>query len=171
MSWRGLIERPGRGGPWGALIDETARAADGFLRVVETFDDAAFAAERPSDDPDCRSPRAIAEHAEYASWGYVIVIRKSSGQPPVERPPGVMRAAGGDPRFRRPPDVRPAIRDVLILTEQSLGPLEGLTYEQIRAMETQVRWGPRYDPEMMLEHGICHFLRHRRQLERWRAGS
>jgi hypothetical protein len=28
-------------------------------------------------------------------------------------------------------------------------------------------WGPRYDPEMLLEHAVCHVLRHRRQLERW----
>ena len=36
-------------------------------------------------------------------------------------------------------------------------------------VQFQVRWGPVYDPEMILEHGIVHLLRHRRQLERWRA--
>ena len=27
-----------------------------------------------------------------------------------------------------------------------------------------------YDPEILLEHAICHLLRHRLQLERWNVG-
>ena len=30
-----------------------------------------------------------------------------------------------------------------------------------------VSWGVEYDPDMLLEHAVCHLLRHRRQLERW----
>ena len=39
--------------------------------------------------------------------------------------------------------------------------------EANRALEFTVLWGPRYDPEMILEHAVVHLLRHRRQLERW----
>lgn len=157
-AWHALLERPGRPGPWGALLDETARAAEDFLRVAESFDDGRFAAERPDPDPDCVSPKAICEHAVYAAWGYLQIVQKGSGQPMAER---VV------PALPRPADLRPAVREVLRRTEQAVLPLEGLSYDACRAMEVQVRWGPRYDPEMILEHGICHFLRHRRQLERW----
>jgi len=38
---------------------------------------------------------------------------------------------------------------------------------EIQALSFTVRWGPRYDPKMILEHAVCHVLRDRRQLERW----
>jgi len=41
------------------------------------------------------------------------------------------------------------------------------TEQEIQVLSFTVRWGPRYDPEMILEHAVCHLLRHRRQLERW----
>ena len=45
--------------------------------------------------------------------------------------------------------------------------LDRASEAEIQALSFTVRWGPRYDPEMILEHAICHYLRHRRQLERW----
>ena len=59
---RAFLDRPGLSGPFGALMDEYARAAEDFCRVVEGVPAATWAAERPCDDPDCRSPRAIARH-------------------------------------------------------------------------------------------------------------
>ena len=41
--------------------------------------------------------------------------------------------------------------------------------EAVAAITFPVRWGPIYDPEMILEHAIVHLLRHRRQIERWPA--
>jgi uncharacterized damage-inducible protein DinB len=46
-------------------------------------------------------------------------------------------------------------------------PLLKATEQEIQALSFAVRWGPRYDPEMILEHAVCHLLRHRGQLERW----
>jgi len=42
-----------------------------------------------------------------------------------------------------------------------------MSEEEVLALSFPVRWGPTYDPEMILEHAVCHLLRHRRQLERW----
>jgi hypothetical protein len=55
----------------------------------------------------------------------------------------------------------------IVLTEQIVEPLLKATEQEIQALSFAVRWGPRYDPEMILEHAVCHLLRHRRQLERW----
>jgi hypothetical protein len=42
------------------------------------------------------------------------------------------------------------------------GPVAGTPPPHFRS-----RWGEDYGIEQMLEHAICHNLRHRRQLERW----
>jgi hypothetical protein len=43
-----FVRHPGLSGPFGALMDEYARAAEDFCRVVESFDLARFDAERSS---------------------------------------------------------------------------------------------------------------------------
>jgi hypothetical protein len=43
--------------------------------------------------------------------------------------------------------------------------------EEVSSILVPVNWGPVYDPEGMLEHGIVHLLRHRRQIERLIDGS
>ena len=55
----------------------------------------------------------------------------------------------------------------IVLTEETVEPLLKATEQEIQALSFAVRWGPRYDPDMILEHAVCHLLRHRRQLERW----
>jgi hypothetical protein len=156
-----FLRKPGRPGAFGALLDETARAAADLCRVAETFDDARFAAERPSDNPSTRSPRAVCLHVVSAAHRYANYIRKARGVPHVERfeldPSKLVRAA----------DLRPNLREALLFTEETVEDLHGWTGEQVMALAFTVRWGPRYDPEMILEHGLCHVLRHRRQLERW----
>jgi hypothetical protein len=63
--------------------------------------------------------------------------------------------------------VRGLLTDGIVLTVQTVEPLLKATEQEIQALSFAVRWGPRYDPEMILEHAVCHLLRHRRQLERW----
>jgi hypothetical protein len=155
-----FLRQPGRAGVFGALIDETARAAHDFCRVVEAFDLARFEGRRASDDPNCVSPRAIATHVVQAAHRYSHYVRKARGFAFVERfelDPG---------RLVRPADARALLRDALHDTERAVEGLRG-DEDEMRQLAFTVRWGPRYDPEMILEHGVCHLLRHRRQLERW----
>jgi hypothetical protein len=74
-----FIRHPGLSGPFGALMDEYARAAEDFCRVVENFDLARFDAERPSNDPNTVSPRAICLHVIGAAHRYAHYIRKARG--------------------------------------------------------------------------------------------
>ena len=55
----------------------------------------------------------------------------------------------------------------IVLMEETVEPLLKATEAEIQTLSFTVRWGPEYDPEMILEHAVCHVLRHRRQLERW----
>ena len=156
-----FIRHPGRPGPFGALMDEYARAADDFCRVVEGFDLTRFDAERPSNNPNTVSPRAICVHVIGAAHRYAHYIRKACGVGFVER-------YEADPALVHfPRDVRRLLTEGIVLTEETVEPLLKATEQEIQALSFAVRWGPRYDPEMILEHAVCHLLRHRRQLERW----
>ena len=96
-----------------------------------------------------------------AAHRYAHYIRKARGVDFVER-------YEADPaRLHSPRDVRGLLTEGIALAEQTVAPLLKATEQEIQALSFAVRWGPRYDPEMILEHGVCHFLRHRRQLERW----
>jgi hypothetical protein len=158
----GFLARPDGPGPFGALMDEYARAAEDFCRVIEAVPETLFFREVPSADPDTVSIRALCRHAVGAAHRYADYVLQARGLPFTERfelPPD---------RIESPAAVRPALAEMLRYTETALAGwyedaalAEGVTFT--------VRWGPTYDPEMILEHGIVHLLRHRRQVERWRA--
>lgn len=156
-----FLQHPGRSGPFGALMDEYARAAEEFCRVAETFVPERFEAIRPSDNPETASPRAICRHVCGAANRYAHYIRRARGLSFIDRfqlEPALLTA---------PSDTRARLAEAVQLTEVTVEPFLTVTDEQIQAVSFVVRWGPRYNPEMLLEHAVCHVLRHRRQLERW----
>jgi hypothetical protein len=156
-----FIRHPGLSGPFGALMDEYARAAEDFCRVVEDFELSRFDAVRPSNNPNTVSARMICLHVIGAAHRYAHYIRKARGIDFVER-------YDADPaRLHSPRDVRALLAEGIVLTEETVEPLLNATEQDIQDLSFTVRWGPRHDPEMMLEHAVCHLLRHRRQLERW----
>ena len=157
-----FLERPGRAGMFGALLDESGRAAEDFCRVVERISQATFEAERVSDDPSTVSPRAICAHVCGAARRYADYIRKALDLPHVDRYEMHLE------QVRTPLDVRPLLGEGLRYTEEALEGIFDDRREASQIVQFMVRWGPVYDPEMLLEHGIVHLLRHRRQLERWR---
>jgi len=157
-----FLAQPGSSGAFGALLDEYARAAADFCRVTEGFDDARFAEERPSDDPDTKSALALCRHVGSAAFGYANHLRQAQGLP-LARPTPAPKE-----RIRAPADLRPVLVDALRLTEETVAPLRALAGDAVLEFAIPVRWSPQpYNPEVMLEHAICHLLRHRRQLERW----
>jgi len=156
-----FLRQTGRAGPFGSLLDEYARAALDFCRVVEGFDAARFAAVRESRNANTVSPHAICAHVCGAAHRYAHYIRKARGVDFIERYE-LDPSAIGSPR-----DVRPRLTEGIRFTEETLEPLMHATEQEILQLTFVVRWGPRYDPEMLMEHAVCHLLRHRRQLERW----
>jgi len=159
-----FLDRPGLPGMFGALMDEYARAAVDLCRVVESIDATAFAKERSSKDPNTVSPRAVCLHIYGAARRYSDYIRKVRGLPHDDRflPPADAIATPGDLRGR--------LAEAMRYTEGALEGLHEMREEDMMALKFPVRWGPTYDPEMILEHAIVHLLRHRRQLERWGGG-
>jgi hypothetical protein len=155
------IDRPGLPGPFGALMDEYAKAAAEFCAVLDGFAGARYASARPRNDEDTRTPRALSAHVVGAARRYADYVRKRRGLPFVER-------ALVDPAtLPDPAAVRRGLGEALRYTEGALDGFYDVPEAEILATTFAVRWGPQYDPEMILEHAIVHLLRHRRQLERW----
>jgi hypothetical protein len=61
-------------------------------------------------------------------------------------------------RLRSPSEVRALLTEAIVLTEETVAPLLKATDEEIQALSFTVRWGPRYDPAISVEHAICHFI-------------
>ena len=132
-------------------MDEYARASEDFCRVVEGFDLTRFDTERPSDNPDTVSPRAICLHVIGAAHRYAHYIRKARAVDFVDR-------YEADPaRLRSPSDVRMLLTEGIVLTEETVEPLLKASEEEIQALSFTVRWGPQYDPEMIssMPFAIC----------------
>ena len=142
-------------------MDEYARAAEDFCRVVETFADDRFDSEKPNNSETTRSPRIICLHVIGAAPRYAHYIRKRRGTDYIER------FEADAARVGSAKDVRPLLAEAITFTESTVEPLLEMSFEEVADLTFPVRWGPTYDPEMIVEHAVCHLLRHRRQLERW----
>jgi len=163
-AWLG---RPTAPGATGALMDEYARAAEDFCGVVEAFDAAHYLRPHPQarapqpGDPDTRTPQAICTHVVSAAQRYAAYILIRRGLLAADTPPAVV-APPASPRH-----VRAALAAGLTAMDTALAGLTGAGEQELAALRFTVRWGPVYDPDMLMEHAICHLLRHRRQLENW----
>ncbi len=156
-----FLARPGLPGPFGALMDEYARAAEDFCRTLEALPQGALDWEQQSRDPDTTTLRALCAHVIGAARGYANYIRRARRLPAEEK------VAADASLLATPADVRARLADALRFTEGAIDGLYHADEATVMAIRFQVRWGPTYDPEMLLEHAIVHLLRHRRQIERW----
>jgi len=156
-----FLEDPASPGGFGALMEEYARAARDLCEIVEALPLDVFAAPRASEDPDCASIRDVCEHVVFASSGYcrdLLLAQKAD-------PDGVSMRL--HLRLEGPADLRPLLAESIRATEAATLPMRDWTGKQVMDVRFVQPWGQIYDPEILLEHAICHLLRHRRQIERW----
>jgi len=153
-----FLDHPGRPGPFGALMDEYARAAGELCAVIEAIPVDRFERERPDLEIEHRSIRQVITHVARAAYGYASHLRKAQDLP---------RETLGPIETATPAELRPHLAAALRYTERSIQSLYAADEATYSALRFEVPWGPTYDPEMLLEHAIVHLLRHRRQIERW----
>ena len=156
-----FLRRPDRDGPIGALCDESARAASEFCDLVERIPQELFVREHECDDPDTQSIRTICAHVIGAAHRHADYIRKALELPVDE----CFRFT--PERLENPLQVRDYLAEQIRYLEETVEGLHSLAGEKVLSLTFKARWGPIYDPEMMLEHAIVHLLRHRRQIARW----
>jgi uncharacterized damage-inducible protein DinB len=162
-----FIASPGLAGPFGALMDEYARAAAEVCRVVAAIPPARFM-EAVDGGGEFPTVQAICTHVVQAAYGHADHIRKALGIAAGERPRGKELVP------ESPEQLRPLLGAALRYTEATVAGLRAdpaFAAEEVSSILFPVNWGPVYDPQGMLEHGIVHLLRHRRQIERLLAGG
>ncbi|MEZ4650121.1 MAG: hypothetical protein R3E97_15290 [Candidatus Eisenbacteria bacterium] len=160
-----FLDRPGRPGPFGGILDEYARAAAELCTAIESIDETTFREERESNDPDTTSLRMICVHCINAAFGYSNMVRKERGLEPDK---AVYLAAD---HALVPSAFREHIGRAIRHTAETVEPIWDIDLEATIASTFKARWGQTYDVESIFEHGIVHLLRHRRQIERWIAGN
>jgi len=156
----GTGRTPRRTGALGAVMDETERAAADLERVLAGVDDATYEAilDPATSDADCRSIQTVMRHVVQAGTSYANRARRLWGVP-------VTRDPEATPLFPRAEAV-PHLRAMLAYTAETLEGRWDTSWEQMTEHPIETPWGGRFTVELLFEHGICHLLRHRRQIEK-----
>lgn len=148
-----------RRGAIGALLDEYERALDEFKRIIVGLPEPVFVkiVDPDTEDEDCRSMQTITHHVIRAGFGYANYIRDALKVP--QSAPELELTTFAECRTR--------LEAMFDYTLETLGDKELMPYEEMSGTRMQVRWGPVYDIEQLLEHAVVHVLRHRRQVEKF----
>lgn len=143
-----------------ALLEEWDRARAEVASLLPRLGDGALSEGDPTDES---RPRGILIHVLRAGYGYASWICEVQGFPKPERRLDP-KSLGGTAAFER------GFEDLRSYFFRALDPLEDVHLDGPASGEPPPhfpsRWGEDYGVEQMLEHAVCHNLRHRRQLER-----
>ena len=152
-----------RTGAVGALLDEYERALRDLLAVIADVkaEELTTVVDRDTPDEDCRSIQSVLAHVVRSGCNYATAIRNHHGD--------------NYPRAIAQPlptatDYAAALEAMFRYNVETFERFPGLTLEEPNeAKKILVSWGQRYDVEQLMEHAIVHVLRHRRQVERFKA--
>ncbi|MEL6637354.1 MAG: DinB family protein [Bacteroidota bacterium] len=148
-------------GAIGALLDEYERALEDLLAVMEEVQPEELVAivDPDTKDPDCRSIQSILTHVVRSGYYYAEAIRVHQGESLRHR---------RKQRLQSIADYRRALLEMFAYNERVFEDYPRIKLiEKNPAKKIRVRWKQRYDVDQLLEHAICHLLRHRRQIERF----
>ncbi len=154
-------DRNFRKGASGALLDEYERAAAEFKGVLNSVSSVEFgqAVDPETPDENCRSIQTIAAHVISAGYCYADSLREHFGQARSEH-------AGGPPELA---ETAAGIDAMVNYTVRTFEDRRDISDKEVSAVTLRTVWGADWGMEQLLEHAIVHFLRHRRQIERFLA--
>ncbi len=142
-----------------ALLEEWDRARLEIVALLPRIPAAEFSGGDPLDE---QHTRGILVHVLRAGYGYAAWVCDALRFPPPER--------RMDPKALDGRDAFTAgFADLQRFFFAALGPLQDTHLEPPQgqlAPQFRSRWGENFTVEQMLEHAVCHNLRHRRQLAR-----
>ena len=139
------------------LLQEYHRAATDYFTLIETLSKEAFLQIRDTStsDPDCQSIQTVATHLVRSAYTYANYINTAIGGEWLEY----------KQKIQTPEVAVLELKAALVYTETALQKVDTKTNTEIDNWKFHTRWNVTYDFEQLMEHAICHILRHRRQIE------
>ena len=147
----------------GALLDEYQKAIEEYKEVLHSLSPEQFTAIADSETQDkrCVSVQSVTNHILLSGYGYLYMIAKQFGDLPYERKKEV---------DTRTIESSCAELDALLQhSDERLSPKVNLTDEEFLGNIIKSPWGQNFDIDQLVEHAVMHIIRHRRQIEIFRA--
>ncbi|MEO8415998.1 MAG: DinB family protein [Ginsengibacter sp.] len=154
-----------RRGAVGALLDLYEHAIAGLIKVIEDIPDHALSiiTDAQTTDENCTSLQAILSHVVYSGYGYATSIHNVKGNY-ITRPSKAFHITTKE--------YSEDLANVFAYTQTVFKDIGDGELEQVdNSLKIQTGWGQCYDVEQMMEHGIVHVLRHKRQIERIKSNG
>jgi len=146
--------------PMRSMLDEYARAIVDLERVVAPMTDAQYTASTPLSNDTFPTLKVMMEHVIGASHSYTNYIEDAlEGVDRGRRQPAF--------DFATPATAMTSLWSSFDHMIDVLDAASDFNEDQIFKLSFTARWGEHFNLEQILEHAICHILRHRRQVEHW----
>jgi uncharacterized damage-inducible protein DinB len=146
-----------------AILSEYQKAILELQSVIQNIsdEDLAFIIDSETNNSDCKSIQTILAHVVSSGYSYCIYIRKLKNEN-IVRPEKINRKSISE--YKKDLD------DVLKFTYDTFSTISDNDLEKFDESEKmKTSWNQLYDIEQMMEHAIVHVLRHRRQIENFKA--
>lgn len=157
-----MIEQ-NRGGAVAALLAEYEKVIIELQNVISDISDTDLikVVDSITTNPDCKSIQAILTHVVSSGYSYCIYIRELRNKSNKQR----------EKNFRS--SVSEYKRDLDEVFKFTCGTFVNIRDSELEEFDNtkkiKTAWGQFYDLEQLFEHSIVHVLRHRRQIERFKA--
>lgn len=150
-------------GAIGALLDEYEKVVTELISTINKLkqNELEVIVDHETEDEDCRSIQTILSHVVESGFAYAIEIRKWLGEEIDYRDKETLRSAQA---------YNSALVTMFSYTEKLFKDYPDITLTEFDLnRKIKVRWGQSFDVEQLMEHAIVHILRHRRQIEIFKA--
>lgn len=150
-------------GAVGALLDEYEKAIEEMQIVLTGLspEHLTTIVDTETADQDCVSIQSILTHVLRAGHWYALEILKLQGES-ISFPANQL--------FDSTEKYQAELTEMFRFTERLFAKYPDIKLEENDlSKKILTRWGQQYDVEQMMEHAIVHILRHRRQIERFKA--
>jgi RimJ/RimL family protein N-acetyltransferase/uncharacterized damage-inducible protein DinB len=144
-----------------AILDEYARAINDLKNVIQNIDNQQLThiVDAETKDEDCRSVQTVLSHVVGSGYNYAIIIERYLGENVEFRKTKKLETVGA---------YIAALDEMLAYNVAVFKKYPAIQLEEYdNEKKILTRWGQRYDVDQLMEHAICHVLRHRRQIERF----
>ncbi|RTY89853.1 DinB family protein [Flavobacterium sp. GT3R68] len=146
-----------------ALLSEYKKAILELQHAIQNIsvEDLTFIVDTKTDNPDCQSIQTVLSHVVRSGYSYCVYIRNLRNEN-VLCPEKTNRGSISE--------YLTDLNNVLKFTHETFHTISDKELERFKESEKiKTSWEQVYDIEQMMEHAIVHVLRHRLQIENFKA--